>query len=598
MKVPFRSIFLFLLLTLFVLINNSPGFSQDNVITNQEAFDTGNMDSPPFDQEPAATTEAQPQEVQQAQPQEAQPQQAEPEEFIFEQNQRMLFPEQPSFQAEPQRQDFMMREEPPQIRSDEDTQKLQAVLEQPKTSKDKITLDIQGMDIVDVLKLLANQGNLNIIAGRNVAGRVSMFLKDVSIWDAFEMIVAANGLAYQKRGDIIQVMNANDYELETGQRYNDTREYFTKKLEYANAVQVGNALAQIHSAVGKVVVDEGSNTIVLFDMPEVMETMKSIVNNMDQALKPIEVKVFDLDYAEAEKLKDQFAEILTKNIGILKTDARTNKIVVVDYPEKLEKIGKIIKAFDSKTKQVLIEAKIIQVNLSNEYNMGIDWKYIASKRVNFTAFNINRALDTAGSQVLLGSVTPVRPGDFKVIIDMLSTFGDVKTLSTPRILATNGQEAKILVGSKQVYVSNTVVQNSTSETVAENVNFVDVGIKLYVTPKINNDGYISLKIRPEVSSAPTFFTKQDGTKIPIVDTSEAETSLLIKDGITVIMGGLMKNERSKTVNKLPLLGDIPLLGNLFKRTEDSTEKSELVIFITPHIVSGDESMLENEEKSS
>lgn len=459
-------------------------------------------------------------------------------------------------------------------------------------SKDlkKISLDIKGMDIVDVLKLLANRGNLNIVTGKNVTGRVSMFLKDVEVWDAFEIIIAANGLAYERKGDIIKVMNARDYELAYGEKYGDRKILSIKKLKYTDAKNISIALNQIKSPLGKVVVDESSNTLIILDVPERVAEMEKIIMETDVYFE-LETKVFELNYAESDKLKEQLQGVLTKDVGILKVDERTNKIIVTDYPSKIVQIGQIVEAFDEKTMQVLIEAKIIKVTLTDTYRMGIDWKFIASKQLNLTAFNISRSLNTSGAQVIGGSQVPTSTEDFRVIMDMLKIFGDVKTLSTPRITATNGQEAKILVGSKEVYVSNTVVQGDTTQTIAENVNFVDVGVKLYVTPIISKDGFILMKIRPEVSSANREFTKQDGTVIPIVETTEAESSVLVKDGVTIVMGGLMKNERTYNKYKLPLLGEIPFLGAFFRRTEDTITKTELVIFLTPHIISGSESML-------
>jgi type II secretory pathway component GspD/PulD (secretin) len=221
---------------------------------------------------------------------------------------------------------------------------------------------------------------------------------------------------------------------------------------------------------------------------------------------------------------------------------------------------------------------------------------ISSKQLNLTAFNISRSLNTSGAQIVGGATTPTSTEDFRVIMDMLKTFGDVKTLSTPRIMATDGQEAKILVGSKKVYVTDTVTQTNSGTNTAEQVQFVDVGVKLYVTPTINKEGFITMKVRPEVSSATTSYTTAQGNTVPIVDTSEAETSVLIKDGVTVVMGGLMKNERTKNTYKLPLLGEIPFLGGIFRRTEDAITKTELVIFLTPHIISGAENMFEENKK--
>ncbi|MFH1621954.1 MAG: secretin N-terminal domain-containing protein [Candidatus Omnitrophota bacterium] len=462
------------------------------------------------------------------------------------------------------------------------------------TSPRKISLDIKGMDILDVLKLLAKEGNLNVVTGKNVTGRVSMFLKDVNVWDAFEIIIASNGLAYEKKNGIINVMSSRDYELIHGEQYDDRRILSTKKLKFASVKDISAALNQIKSAIGKVVIDESSNTAILLDVPERILAMERVIDETDISYE-LETKVFELNYAQTEKLKEQLQEVLTKNVGILKTDERTNKIIVVDYPDKIDQIERMIEAFDEKTRQVLIEAKIIQVTLSDEYKMGIDWKVILNKQLNITAFNINRTLNTSGSQIIGGGAqVPTSTEDFRIIMDMLKTFGDAETLSTPRITATNGQEAKILVGSKKVYVTDTVTQTNSGTNTAEQVQFIDVGVKLYVTPTINKDGFISMKIRPEVSSAATSYTTAQGNEIPIVDTSEAETSVIVKDGITIVMGGLMKDEDIKNTYKIPLLGEIPFLGAFFRRTENKTTKTELVIFLTPHIVSGAKNLFEAE----
>jgi hypothetical protein len=158
-------------------------------------------------------------------------------------------------------------------------------------------------------------------------------------------------------------------------------------------------------------------------------------------------------------------------------------------------------------------------------------------------------------------------------------------------MALNNQEAKILVGTKDAYITSTTTQSGDSAVTSQSVNFVDVGIKLYVTPTINSDGFITMKIKPEISSAERTSITSEGkiTQVPIVTTSESETAVMVKDGVTLIIGGLRKDERSKTVKKVPLLGDIPLVGFFLRSTSDEVKKTELVILLTPHIMSGESS---------
>lgn len=450
-----------------------------------------------------------------------------------------------------------------------------------------ISLDIKGMDILDVLKLISMRSGMNIVAGKNVTGRVTIFLKDVDVWDAFEIILAANDLAYEKRANIINVMTQRDYELLYGQKYGDKRKTEIIQLKYAKASDVAKSLNQIKTNIGRIVADESTDTLVLFDTPESLKEMENFISNID---KPTETRIFSLNYAKAEDVKAKVQEILTKGVGAIQIDERTNKIAVKDLGYKLDNIEKIINAFDEKHREVLIDSKIVEITLTDNYNMGVNWAIV------FKKFDIRQTLTgglTSGGKLTIGSIW-LGSSSSDVVIDVLKEFGDVRTLSNPRITAINNQEAKILVGTKKPYVTQTTSQGGTgTQVTADQVTFVDIGVKLYVTPTINKDGFITIKIRPEVSSSTASYTYGSPEKsIPIVDTSEAETSIMVKDGTTIIMGGLIKEEKTKNIKKIPIAGDMPLLGGLFRKTKDELTKKELAIFITPHIVSGESSLTE------
>lgn len=447
----------------------------------------------------------------------------------------------------------------------------------------KITLDIKGMDIVDLLKMIATRTGMNIVVGKNVTGRVTLFLKDVEIWDAFEIILLANDLAYEKKDGIINVMAQRDYELQFGQRYRDRKEARTIQLKYAKAADLSRALNQVKTNIGRVVVDEASNTLVLIDTPEKLEEMARFIEKADI---PVQTKVFNLNYAQADKLSAKIQEAVTKGVGSVKIDERTNKIAVTDYPEKIREIAQIINAFDEKTPQVLIDAQIIEIRPTDKFEAGVDWEYWIKKH-----FKVASSLPMGtSSRLLLGtaSTTPAGEGDYKAILDLLRTIGDTKILSSPRIMALNNQEAKILVGTKDAYITSSTSQAGDSSVTSQTVNFVDVGIKLFVTPTINRDGFVTMKIKPEISSAErtniTFDNKI--TQVPIVTTSEAETSVMVKDGVTIIIGGLRKDEKSSTIKKVPLLGDVPLIGLAFRNKTEELKKTELVILLTPHVLTG------------
>jgi type II secretory pathway component GspD/PulD (secretin) len=228
--------------------------------------------------------------------------------------------------------------------------------------------------------------------------------------------------------------------------------------------------------------------------------------------------------------------------------------------------------------------------------MGVDWDYWLEKHFRVSAPFAGVSGET---KLSIGTIdaSVSGKGDYKAVIDALRTLGDTKILSSPRILAVNGQEARILVGSKEAYLTSATTQVGDSASTTETVNFVDVGIKLYVTPEISREGSITMKIRPEVSSSQyvNFGTSASPKNIPIVTTSEAETTVVINDGTTIIIGGLRKDEKTETVRKIPLLGDIPLVGALARSKSSEVKATDLIILLTPHLVSGTEAVTDFSE---
>ena len=425
---------------------------------------------------------------------------------------------------------------------------------------------------------------MNVVASKSVTGKVTIFLKDVDVWDAFEIILLSNDLAYDQRNDIVNVMTGREYEAMYGERFKDKKELATVKLNYAKAVEVAKALTQVKTSIGRVVVDEGSNSLILMESSVRLAQMKDMIAAMDS---PTVTKVFQLDYAKSDKLNPKIQDMITKGLGSARFDERSNTVVVTDLPEKVADIEKVINAFDEKTRQVLIDAKIVQVELDDKLSMGIDWTTVFKKITVDQTLTAN--LTTGGTLTI--ATTMGNGTTLNSIIQVLKTVGNTKIISSPRITALDGQEAKIMVGTKEAYITGTTTTPAAGAvTTAESVNFVDVGVQLYVTPSVNKNGYVSMKIRPVVSSVGSRIKTQaspDG--VPIVKTSEAETSVVVKDGVTIVMGGLIEDSKIRTVNKLPVLGDIPFFGAIFRNVSDEVKKTELVIFLTPTIISGDSS---------
>lgn len=445
-------------------------------------------------------------------------------------------------------------------------------------------LELKDMDISDVLKLISQKTGLNIVAGQNVRAKITIYLKNVDVRDALRIILESNDLAYFEEDGIIRVMTAKDYEMMYGHRFGEKTQVKIIQLKYANAADAAALLTQMKSINGKVIADEKSNTLVLMEIAENLKSMEAFLKEIDV---PVMTKIFELNYAKAEDLSAKINESLTKNVGAIKFDKRSNKIIVTDTPQKIDQIESVIKAFDSKHQEVLIEAKIAQIALSDQYKMGVNWEAIVS---NYHRLDLKNAFSLLNSTTNKGqlSIGTIASDDYTVLLEALDTVGTTNILSSPHITAINNEEAKILVGSTEPYVTTTTTTPATGPaTTAEAINFIEVGVKLHVTPTIHKDDYITMKIKPEVSSVVRYLTTGNNNQIPVVETSEAETTVMVKNGVTIVIGGLIKDEKIESISKVPLLGDLPLVGFAFRGKDKLKRKTELVIFLTPKIITGD-----------
>ncbi len=454
-----------------------------------------------------------------------------------------------------------------------------------------ISLDIKGMDIRDVLKLLSQKSGLNIVADKDVKGTVSLYLRDVDIMEALDVLVSTHSLAYEREGTLVKIMSDRKYRELHGSAFLDKEETEIVKLKHADATEVAKSIMQMKGKSGKIIPDERSGTIVLIDTPGNMERMKNTISELDV---PLVTKVFSLGYAQAELIRDKTEDMLSEGVGSVRFDERTNKIAVQATPKKMDDIEAIIRAFDEKTREVIIEASIIQVTLTDKFSHGIDWAALATMGDITLEATTNLSTGLTGTSPSTFTVAK-EGGSHSTVLSLLKAYGKTNVLSKPMITVADREEARILVGAKEPYVTSEVTTTSggTYHT-TDHVQFVDVGVRLLVTPEINRDGYIKMNIKPEVSNADATKTVElenpDGstrTIVPYVTTSEAETTVVVKDKTTLIIGGLMKDTLVDHEERVPFLGDMPVLGKLFSSKGQSKEKTELVIFLRPHIIDGD-----------
>jgi len=477
----------------------------------------------------------------------------------------------------------------------------------------KISLDLRGMDIIDTIKFLAMKGNLNIVTSKNVKGRITLFLKNVTIGQVLDVILLTNKLACEKKKNIITIMTEAEYEAIYGKKYVDKRGIKTIKLKYALPTKVGKVLENLKSTIGKIIMDDATGTIVLIDIPEKIEEMEKVALSLDKGLVekvPRTVsKVFELKYANVKELEPKITKALSPGIGSVEIDERTNKLIIRDLPYKIKEFEELIRAFDSKTREVVIEAKIIEVTLNDDSAFGINWEEIftaGGRSVHLlNSFPFSSPSGTAGNygKISIGTWEGGVLDEQKSheILTFLKSVGKIKIVSSPHIAVCNNEEAKIMVGTRQPYATSTLSQSDVTTTTSWNAEFVDLGVTLAVTPTINKDGFIKMHIKPEVSTLTGWFEVRDESgadqiKLPEVDTSNAEATVLVQDGRTIIIAGMIKYKNYKKERKPPYLGDVPILGSLFKSKATGTEKKELVILLTPHIISGGEDLFYLKEK--
>jgi len=460
----------------------------------------------------------------------------------------------------------------------------------------RISLDLRSMDIMDTIKFLSKQGDLNLVATKNVSGKVTLFLKDVTISDVLDIILLTNSLALEKKAGIITVMTEAEYEALYGEKYTDKKQTKSITLKYADPKRVGTILGNLKSSVGKVIIDDVTGMIILIDTPEKIKEMEEAAERADistvNRILPTVRETFELEYAKIGEVKGEITKALTKDIGTIEVDERTNKLVVTDLPHNMERIKALVADFDTKTREVLIEAKIVEITLNDDFAMGVDWSKVyglAEDSMTFTGSFPFTAPESSASKMKL-SVGTLADNKYNFAITLIKSFGKVKVVSSPHIVVCNNEEAKFMVGTRDAYVTTTITTGDVTTTTSESVQFIDVGVTLYVTPTINKGGFVKMHIKPEVSSISSTLVTTEGNKIPIVDTSNVETDVLVKDGNTIILAGLIKKTTDQTTSKMPLLGSLPFIGKLFSNVSDTNARKELAIFLTPHIINGTEEM--------
>jgi len=463
-----------------------------------------------------------------------------------------------------------------------------------------VELHVRDEDLSTVLQMLALQSERSIVMTQNVSGTVTANLFRVSIFEALDALLYYNGFRYITEGDIVYVLTADE----------------VAAIEAAKQERVAEVIELKHMT---------SSDAAAFATPLLSRDGGSI-----QALGSTS------DYNNTGS-------------GPVGNDSYAGKsiIVIFDYPGRIDMIRSLIQRLDTKPSQVLVEATILQSAITEANAFGVDFAFLANLEFSqFTSFGgplsvVNTIISGGGSGTGTGGgaggggMDPGMGGagtgggtaipadnqgfalntniggvdgagglklgvvadSFAAFIRLLDEAGDTTIISNPKVLTLNRQAASVQVGRRVGYLSTTTTDTSTSET----VEFLDTGTQLRFRPFVTGDGYIRMELQPEVSN-PIIRTVSDSTgnirTIPDEDTSKLSTNVLVRDGNTIVLGGLFVERTAATRRQVPFLGDIPVLGAAFRGQEDTTDRSEIIFMITPSVVEDGELAMAGEKGMS
>lgn len=429
---------------------------------------------------------------------------------------------------------------------------------------DNMTVDlhVKDEDLANVLEMLSIQSQKNIIASKDVQARVTANLYGVTFYEALDAILNVNGYGFIEEGNFIKIYTLDELAKKQIDMRNKVSKVIT--LSYMNSVDAAEFVKPLLSPDGQIKVNSKAGTFTAAgETPSGAE-----------------------DYAHGSLL------------------------VVYDYEENVAQVEEMVRLIDTRPAQVLVEATVLQTQLNEANALGVDFSVVAD--MSFTDYvgtplqavnsilagnsdaavggaSQDRGASGVGSTV--GNVAQGAGGlkvgivsnDVGVFIRALDEVTDTTVLSNPKIMTLNRQSGRVLVGRKVGYLNTTATDTSTTQS----VEFLDTGTSLYFRPFVTTNGLIRMEVKPKVAEAAIRQISDIGgnpVTIPDEITNEITTNILVRDGQTVVLGGLFRENVTVTRKQVPVLGDIPFIGNAFRGHDDSTNRNEIIFLITPTIV--------------
>ena len=499
----------------------------------------------------------------------------------------------------------------------------------------KVALSFDDVDINVFLKTMSEITGKSFVVSNKVQGKISFVssreVPSAKVYDIVLSILRSQGFfTVPEEENLVHVYPAQEALKMSGKIFYGTETVDVKEegvvtqiipLDYANASDIMNVARPLFSNEVLITAFTRTNVIIANGHAKNINLLISMIRFLDTEIPQAQsdIHIYNLENSDAEKMAQTLSN-LASSIPVKRQDQKaptpptepttffserfravankdTNSIIIISAPQDWEKIERIIRDLDVRRQQVLVEALIVEITLDNESTLGFDWRVLLDTGTELDALaqsNTGLLSESVATGGLAGLTVGLLNGtipDVYAILNANKENTNFKILSTPEIVTIENQEASINIGEEIPFLTSSRVDENNN--VIQTYDYKDVGITLKITPQINETGYITMDINQSIKKI------VEGTELlenPSLYSRDITSKVTVKDRRTIVIGGLIRDDVTTIEKKVPLLGDIPLLGWLFRKQTKQRNRTNLMIFLTPYIVTDDSEMHRLTEK--
>ena len=422
-----------------------------------------------------------------------------------------------------------------------------------------ITLNLKEAEVVDAVRALSEISGINMVVDDSVTGKITLNLREVSFKDSLDLILKLKGLDYTEVSNTLIIAQK---ELIEGFKKPITRIFELKNATAEGAKSILDSYVKEGAKVN-IVADARLNTLIVTGTQEEIEKLAGIIAEIDVELLTKTFKIDNAIYEEEIEAIKAMLSIIIPEEGRINIDSRQSEIIVKGTKEELDNVATMIVGLDKRAPQIMIEAKVIEIILDGEKDLGIKW-----------TSGGNEGQISIGEITLGGSFE--RSGLINATLTALQKDGKTNILSNPKVLILDGNEG-YMKSTTDIPIEEERVSDG---VVVKTVTWKPVGIELTITPRLSADGLVTMNVVTSVKSLGTEFIKG----YPVINDRSETAIIRAKLGVTTVIGGLITSKDIKTITKIPLLGDIPIFGKLFQFSHTKNEKTEIIILITAYLL--------------